>query len=468
MPALVNPVQKLSRSFKCLFICTYIVLIGCVGAGVAQYLRHFFSTQSCLNEPGAGRSSQTAKTQTVWLPVKNTRPSTRGLKRSFDRRDTKHQIVIIFCGSFPQGLEFQTKPITHGNGAGLNSFSSERRDVDLRSLYIAPLQLEYLPGSHSGINRADQDGLQVRESAGTSVQQAGFFIGRQHSYTFTLIGDGDQRLAFTKWTLGDPSFTFGNVQDAAKSGEFPVNTGNASILSPLSGSAQPFGLVGLEIGIRDRSDSTFAEVSVKSFGVSFHGAAGAQAGHLSIINVDRIDGVSFQVPVEHLREFGAWSVDAGDIQGLAFFEGFTQAIAGFSFGCARAPECFTLSIFSPRNSGVDVAISRNDLDFMIAGHLLPGKLYQRKLTTEIKSNRERDCAGSASKNQEHLKDIDVLSGVRQDSEGEIVLTSNQKVAGSSPAGCIKTSAKTNFSKVRFSLSGNAIRCAIPSRERIAA
>jgi len=46
-----------------------------------------------------------------------------------------------------------------------------------------------------------------------------------------------------------------------------------------------------------------------------------------------------------------------------------------------------------------------------------------------------DCDVTRVKNQEQLKRIDVLSWLRQDKAAEVDLTSDQKVAGSSPAGC---------------------------------
>lgn len=460
---MVDPVQQFPRSFKRLFIGAYVVLIGGLCRTVAQDFGNLFPAQSGLNQPSAGSSPQATKTQPMRLAVGNVSPTARGLKRPLDGGYPKHQIIIVLSGLFPQGFELQPQPITNRSNAGLHCLRVECLDSNLSSANVAPLQVENLSRSHAGVNRADQDRFQVRRLAGAGSEQSRFFFKRQDTRALALIGYGDQHLAFAKGTPIKPAFALADIQQASECGEFAVNAGNASSLSAPRRSPQSLRLVGLKISVGDRTDRAFTKVFSQRFGVAFDGRSGAHTGDFAIINVDSIDRVTFQIPLHDIGKLGGRTELPGDVKGFSFLQRFAQSIASFSFGCARAPEGFTLSVFDPRNAGANVSVSGDDLNLVVAGHLLSELLYIRLIVRDGECNRERDSEALAEKKQAYLQGIDVLRTFGQDSEEESDLTSNQKVPRSSRGECIKTSAKINLSKVRWSLDGFAIRRAIRSR-----
>jgi hypothetical protein len=65
-----------------------------------------------------------------------------------------------------------------------------------------------------------------------------------------------------------------------------------------------------------------------------------------------------------------------------------------------------------------------------------------------------DCDVRDGKNQEPLNGIDVLWRLRQDKDEEVDLTSDQKVGGSWPSGCIKNLSKSSHSKNQITSFGN--------------
>ena len=460
---MVDSIQYFPRSRKRLFIGAYVVLVRGLCVTVSENLGNLFPAQPGLDQPRAGRSAQTAKTQSMWFAVRNPSSSTRGLERSFDGSDPKHKFVIIVTGLLPQCLKLEAQSIAYGSSASLHSFRVERPNVNDDPANVSPLQLEDFARSHSGIYGADNDCFQMFGLSGTGGQQSCFFFEREDARTFAFIGDRDQRITFAKRASVKPSFALGDIEQASQRGEFPVYAGNASAFASLCDFLQSVVLVALEVGVGDRVDRAFAEIRNERFCVAFHGRSGAHSRDLSIIDIDRPDRIAFQVPVHHVRELRSGAKLAGRVERLSFLERFTKPIARFSLVFPGAPDGLALSVFDPGYTSVHVSVSGYDLNLVISGHLLSGVLYIEKITADWKRNREPDCDGLEAENQGHPKAIDVLRLFGQDSERETDLTSNQKVAGSSPAGCIKSSEKINLPKVRRSHNGFAIRRAIPSR-----
>ena len=460
---MVKSIQYFPRSRKRLFIGAYVVLVRGLRVAVTENLGDFFPAQSSLNQPRASRSSQAAKTQTVWFAVRNSGSSTRSLKRSFDSRDAKHKRVIILTGLLPQRFELKSQSITYRRHASLHSFRVERPNVNDGSANVSPLQLEDFACSHSGIYGADKDRSKVFGLSDTGGQQSGFFCERENARAFAFIGHRNQRVTFAKRTSVKPSFALSDIEQSSQRGEFPMHAGNASAFTSPCDFLQSVVFVGLKISVRDGIDRAVAEMRNERFCVTLDGRSGAHSRDLSIVNIDRIDRVAFQVPFHHVRELRGGAKLSGRIERLSFLQRFAKPVASFSLIFTGAPDGFTLSVLDPCNAGTDVPVSGHDLNLVVAGHLLSGVLYIEKITADWKRNRETDCDGLDAENQERLKAIDVLRLFGQDSDIEIDLTSNQKVAGSSPAGCIKASTKINLPKVRRSLNGFAIRRAIPSR-----
>lgn len=460
---MVDSIKYLARSIKGAIISTQVVLIRRLRFRVSEYFRSLLPAQTGLNQAGRRGAPETSETQSARFTVFDTSSATRALEGSLYGSNAKDGLRIILLGLFPQGFELQAKPISNRDGARLSGLGGHRADLDLGFLNVAPLQSKDFARSHSGIEGADQNSLQVLTSAGTRRKQLNFFFERQHTDTFALLRNRDQRLTFAKRTFGDPSFPLSNVEKTASQSKFAVYAGKTPALPAFGLSSQSVHLVGLEIVIGDRTDSTLLEKRIEGARISAYRSTGAQASHFPIINVDRGDSIAIQIPLHHNGEFSVRPVAAGGIQHLPFFERLAQPIARFCFGGAGAPKSFTLPVLHPGNAGVNVSVSDYDLDFMVSGHLLSDKLYIRKLDRDGKSNRETDSDSAGEKNQGEMKAIDVLSYFGQDYDEEIDLTSDQKVAGSSPAGCIKTSTKSSNQKVRLPLTGTTTRCSIRSR-----
>lgn len=438
------------------------MLIGRVCAGVAQDLRGFFSAQSGLNQSGGSGTAETAKTQAVRFAVWYLGLFTRGLERSFDSGVSEYRLVIAALLCLPQRFEFQTETITNRSNARLHSFGIESADIDRDLAEVAPLESKDFAGPHSGINRADQDRSQVFPASGTRSQQSRFFFEGQDADAFTFICNRDDRITFAEGTADNPSFTFRDVEYTSQGSKFAVDARDSSSLAAFGDAAQSFRLVRFKIGIRDRSESAIRKDFIDCFGVAFYRGRGAHPGDFAIIDVNGIDSVAVQVPLHHVSEARARVVVPIDVKSLPFFESFAQPVAGFSFVFPGAPEGFPPSVFHPGDAGVDVPVADYDLDFMVAGHLLPSALHVEKSGCDFECNQERDCDSSNDGNQEYLKGIDVLCCLRQDNDEEIDLTSNQKAPRSSRGECIKPSQKINLSKVRFPLNGFTTRGATRS------
>jgi hypothetical protein len=460
---LVDSIKYLTSSIKCAVISGYVVLVSCISlSAMAKNFANFFPAQSRLNQSCCRSATKTTETQSVRFTVFDASPFARALERALDGSNPKDRHGIILLGLFPQRFELETEAIADRHNAGLSSFSGEGADAYLRLVDVAPLQAKDFSCSHSGINRADQDCPKVLSPSDASRKQSDFFFERQHANAFPLLGDGDQRLASAERTLRDPSLTLRDIEQSSKQCKFPVDAGETSALAAFGLSAKPLRLVGLEIGVSNRTDGAVFEKRVEGASIATNGVTRAQAGNLSIIDIDRGHGVAVEIPLHHDGEFSVRSVAASSVSSLSFFESFAQPVAGFGLSGTGAPESFALPVLHPSDAGVNVSVADYDLNFMVAGHLLSDKLYERKSDHDGKSNRETDSDIGEQKKQGDLKGIDVLSYLRQDYDEEADLTSDQKVAGSSPAGCIKTSAKSNNQKVRLPLSGFTIRSAIRS------
>lgn len=404
-----------------------------------QDFRDFLSAQSGLNQARASGTTETAETQAVGLTVSNAGPSTRRPERSFDGSYSEHGyiVAVVALRIFPHGLELETQTIANRGDAGLHGLSVECADRDCCLREIAPLQGKDFACSHSSVNRADQDRSQVFDASSASGQQSGFFFERQDADALALIGNRDNRVTLSKRTTHDPSFALCDIEQPAQRSEFAVDAGDRSTFASSGFSFEPFGLVGLEIGIRDRTEGAIRKDFVDSLSVALDRRSRTKAGHFTLIHIDRIDGVPFEIPLHDISETRARVVVTGDVKNLPFLESFAESVSSFGLILAGAPESFALPVFHPGNAGVDITVADNDLDLMVAGHLLPSVLYQPKQSVDIKSNRERDCETEGGKNQPNLKGIDVLSWFGQDGDGELNLTSNQKAPRSSRGECNK-------------------------------
>jgi hypothetical protein len=435
---LVDPIKYFSGVVKGAIICGQIMLVGSLCLAVPQELRYLFPAQSCLNQSSRCGAPQTAKAQPVRFAVFNSGAITSRFESSLDGCDPKDGFGIILLGLFPKCFELQAESITNLNDAGLHGLSSECANPDLCFLDVSPFQTEDLTGSHSGIESTDQDRSQVFYASGTRRKQSGFLFEGQNAYAFSLVSHRDQWLAFAKRTASDPSFSLCDIEEAPQQGELAVHTGETSSLTAFGISAKSLCFIGLEIGIRDRTDGAVFEKRVQGASVAANGVTGTQARHFAIINVDRGNRVSIEIPLHRNRKLNAGTEASDSIQSLPLFESIAQTITSFGLCGAGAPESFALSVLHPGNASIDVSIADYDLNFMIAGHLLSDKLYIRRSDHDGKSNREMDSDIAGDKNQAVLKGVDVLSYFGQDYDGETDLTSNQKVAGSSPAGCTMT------------------------------
>lgn len=443
---MVDAIQEFSGVIEGAVIRAQIVLIGCLHLTVTKNLRNLFPAQSRLNQPRRRGATQASETQSIWFAVFYPGPFTRSLERPFHRSNSKDRFGIILLRLFPKGFELETETITNRHRARLHGFSDQTRDVDFCFFNGSPLQRKDFTGSHSRVDRANQNGLQMFNAPSTGSEQSNLFFERQHAGAFTFLGDGDKGFTFAERALGDPPFTFGNVEKSAEQSEFPVNAGETPALPAFGLSAQSTGLVRLQIRVGDRTDSAIFEKRIQRARIAANGVTGAQTGDFTIIDVDWGDSVAIQVPPHDNREFCVGAVAAGSVQRLPFFERITQTIAGFGPSGTRAPESFALPVFHPGDAGVNVSVSDYDLDFMVAGHLLSDLLYVGKMDSDCQSNRGVDCDGDGVKNQGDLEGIDVLSWFGQDTDEEIDLTSDQKVKGSSPFGCTKTLSKSQLPK----------------------
>lgn len=444
---MVDAIQKFPRSFQRLFIGAYVVLICRVcTTTVAENFSDFLTTQPSLDQSSAGRATETAKAQAMRFAVRDTSSSTSRLEGSLDSSYAEYGLIIAALLLFPQCFKFQPETIANGRGPGLHSLSVQGSDSDCSSGEVAPFQCEDFAGAHSGVDRADQDRPQVFAASGTGGKQSAFLFERQHANTLSLIGYRDNRIAFAERTANDPSFALRDVKDSAHGSELAINTSDRSSLAAAGYSAESFRLVGLEIGIRDRAERAIRESLIDRFGVAFDGGRRAHTGNLAIIHVDGLDCVSIEIPLHDVTEAGAGIVVARDIKCLPFLECFAQTVAGFCLVFSGSPDRFSFSILKPGYAGANVSVANDDLDFMVAGHLLLSSLYLEKLDSENLSNRERDCETSTIKNQAITKGIEVSSWVGQDNEEEIGLTSNQKVRCSSHRACIQFPNKSSSTK----------------------
>ena len=443
---MVDSIKKFPRSLKCALIGAQVVLVCGLHLSMAKDLRDFFPAQPSLYQSSASRSSQTSKTQPVRLTVRDARRSTSRFEGSFDGSYAKDQLVVVLRRLLPQGFEFQTQPITYRNRARLSCLSNATRKVDLCLLNKSPLQLEDLTSAHSGIDRANQDRPKVGHASGASGKQSRLFVERKNARTFSLLRNRDDRVAFAERTLHYPPFALCDVQQSAYGGEFAVDTGKGPRLASFGFSFKSVAFVGLEIGVRDRTDSAVAEKRVECLGVALDRITGSETGNLSIIDVNRIDRIAIQIPLHDVSENRAGIKGRRRIQDLAFFKSFAQSFAGLGFACAGSPESFALTVFHPGNACVNVAVPNDNLNLMFPGHLLLTKLYIRLRGCDGERNVGTDSAMRGIGNASEMKDIDVLCSLRQDNEREVDLTSDQKVAGSSPAGCTKNLSKSSLSK----------------------
>lgn len=437
------------------------MLIGSLSfSAMSENLAYLFPAQSGLNPPRPGSAAKRSKRKSMRLSLLNARTSTCSCESSFDGGNPKHNIGIVFAGMLPKVSKAFTKSSAYRDGTCLKSLGVQCLDFDPFVVDTIPSKFENFPGPHSGIDQTDQDRFQVRDASVTRGEQSILFFTGHNSCAFTFVGGGDERLTTTERRAGDPSFPFCDIEDPTKRSEFTVNAGNGSSVAPASFSQEPFDLVGFKFGVRDSGQSAFPEKLTQGFSVAAHGGFRAKAGDLSIINVSRGDGVALQVPVENDREFSVGTIPPGSDQRFSFTQGLTETVSGFGFGGTRTPERFTLSILHPRDAGIDSPVLNDDLDLMFAGHLYQ-VLHVRGSFCGAEKIRESQSDTGRVKNQDDLIGIDVLSCLEEDGDVRIYLTSNQKAAGSSPAGCIQFLKKSSQNQeITFSQDRASTQCSI--------
>lgn len=456
---MVDLIQQFSRSVKRAFVGAQIVLIGglCV-AGVPQDLRDLFPAQSRLQQSRCRRAAQTAKAQAVRFAVLNSGGSASGRERTFDNRNAEHARVIVVVATliFPHRFEFKTQPFANRSVARLHGLCGEGANGDSGLSEVAPAQRKDFAGTHPGIDRADQDCPQMFAFAGAGGKQSDLFVTRQYPRTLALVRDRDQGVTASHGATRYPTFALADIEETAESGEFTVDTSDRSGSAAFCFATQPRESIGLQIRVGDRADSHVAKVSGQRLGVAFDGSGRAKPGDFAIIHIVGRDGVAVKIPLHHVGKARTWAVATGDVKRLAFFQCFAKPVSSLGLVFAGAPECLSSSVFFPRDASIDASVADDDLDFMIAGHLLLTKLYLHELVHDVQSNRETDFDLSGLKNQGYLRGLAVLSCVRQDSDEEVDLTSNQKVPRSSRGECAENLSKPHATPKSYALSSKVL------------
>lgn len=445
---MVEQVHNLAGSFKCAFIRCQVVLIVCLRVGVTKDFTCLTFAQTRLNPACVSRSSQAAKTQAMRFAMLDLCSLTSGLEGSLNGCETKDQFGIVLSGFLPQEFQFFFQSITDRGASGLQRLSGQRGDLNKSFVNILPPQFEHFACSHSSVDGADQHSLEMFDSSRTGFEQPILFFEGHDSRSFAFVGSGDKWVALAERALNDPSFAFGDIEESTDQSKFPVNAGDGSTLPAFGLPAQSGGLVGLKIGVGDRTDSPVTERRLECPRIPTNRVTGAQPGDLAIIDVGWSDGIAVEIPIHHDGQLSAGSVETGCSQGLPFSQRLAETVPSFGLRGAGTPQGFPLSVLHPGDAGIDAPILDDDLQLVFSGHreFLYGSLYFRGSCRSVKTNLEPQSDSRGGENQANLQGVDVLSCREQDTDVSMYLTSNQKVAGSSPAGCTKTLSKFSHPK----------------------
>lgn len=365
-----------------------------------------------------------------------------GSKGSSDGSSVENRSFGILHRMFPKAIQFGSQSFTDRDRSGADRLTRHGGHLNIIPVDILPLEPKEFAGAHSCIDGTDQQGAQGSAGADAGRKQSRLLIKRHHPRPFSLVSLRDQRITFTEGAANNPAFPFTDIEKPASQSKFTMNAGNASALSSDGRGLQPLTLVGLKIRMPDGAKGDVTEESNKGTGLSTNGITGTQTTNLSLVNVGWSDGVAIQIPSHYNLELGLRVVPSAGGQGFPVFQRLSEPISSLSLSRTRAPEGFTLSVRDPGDSSVDVSVLGDDLDLVLAGHLYRS-LYFRGSSVAGKNNRETESNAEWNGKSNKIKGVEVLYRREQDSGVMQGLTSNQKVAGSSPAGCIQFFSKSS-------------------------
>src|SRR5262245_26739345 len=145
----------------------------------------------------------------------------RLVERSLNARfDVKHETLGVLIRSLVQPLKFLKQSLGDRDLALPHCLGVEGADGDKAffEVNIAPRKLEHLTATHSGVQSADHNRLDMRAGTGTLCDQFGFFLSSQYALAWLFVTRVDERFPHCKRILEDPAIRYGYVEDTPKQG----------------------------------------------------------------------------------------------------------------------------------------------------------------------------------------------------------------------------------------------------------
>lgn len=418
---MVDSIRYLFRKFHRVFVCGQIVLICCLHLSVAEKFAYGLAGHPSLQPAGRGSASQGSKTNSVRAAFQS-RILTSSIERSLNFLQTKNTFAVRV---FFQVNQDRQKSVADRQSSTSESFGIHRPNVDSSfiKINVIPSERKNLAAAHSGIESADDYRYEMFNGA---KNQLGLFVAGKDASSLPFLCLRDKRVTGAKRSPLNPSLALGDVEDSPEQRKFTMDTRETSdagevpflVLRSIRGRGQSFLLIEFQIGMTDRSNGSFTEVSAKEFRLMSDGIARSHSRNFLIVGVDRRHSIASQIPFEDalmLRsisriglgllfvvidagEFGLRSEATAQTKGFSLSQFVFQSVASFGASRASTPDSFAATVDGVSDAGIDLPAAFDYLNLVGPRHLYVA-LYSGRSDRAGSNCEQSESNGERLKNQ---------------------------------------------------------------------